>query len=69
MRIPDAIPQRLKPPQIRAAHGTTKVVPFPCLLHTQTKRLLSDRRRYRLRGFLLLLPVADGGTDRVLGQH
>src|ERR1700733_9619167 len=59
--IPDAVPQRLKPPPERGSCGTSS--------SKTTQRLLRYRRGNRLRALLLFLPVADRGADGVLGQH
>src|SRR6202035_5081366 len=50
--VPDAVPQRLKPPSMRDAYGTTEVVPFPVALarlkprpfKTQPRRETQPRR-------------------------
>src|ERR1700683_1086929 len=65
--VPDALPQRLKPPSIEKDTARLKSCPSERL--PTAKNLLRYRGRDRLCSLLLFLPVADGGTDGVLVQH
>src|SRR5271170_6220224 len=69
--VPDAVPQRLKPPQMRAVYGAAEAAPFQisAVAPIYSRRLLRHRRRYRLCGFLLLLPVADRRANGVFSQY
>src|SRR5258708_38807717 len=82
IRIPDAVPQRLKPPQVPDAYGTLRRASLAQGRLRTKSRSLPDRAfpklpqsllRYcgsdRFGALLLFLPVADCGADRVLGQY